>query len=376
MSTATRPQPSTPPRRGQPPVPGGARHVPEGAYEQAPSRSQRRFVVGFLGSCLGVLAAILAFNIVIDPFALAGSGIVPTAVESDRSIKLDLLQHLKRGPETLILGSSRSRQAEPAFLKRFTHHSGFNAGVTGGTSADEYVFVRYAADLFPHQKRRYIWFVDVGIAGGGVLPQLAHDARARKYLAGGAGFSLSDVKTYISTDATRASWRVFRKCVLATCHSLIRYNADGSLTGQSLKYLPEHAKSLRKAVAKLVAAVRRGHQTLAQARAEIAQPGRFLYFERALAFMNKRGEEPVIVLNPVYPTVLAELEKYGYAGRRATLEKIAQLHKRYRFVFVDAQDIRKWGGTARDWSNATHINRANMRRLLPYIVAHSDGALR
>jgi hypothetical protein len=45
-------------------------------------------------------------------------------------------------------------------------------------------------------------------------------------------------------------------------------------------------------------------------------------------------------------------------------------------VFVYAQDIRKWGGTARDWSNATHINRANMRRLLPYIVAHSDGALR
>lgn len=349
--------------------------MPDGAYEQAPSASQR-FVGGFLGSCLGVLAAILAFNVVIDPFALAGSGIVPTAVESDRSIKLDLLQHLRRWPETLILGSSRSRQAEPAYLQRFTHHTGFNAGVTGGTSADEYVFVRYAADLFPHQKRRYVWFVDVGIAGGGVLPQLAGDPRARKFLAGGSGFGLGDVKTYLSTDATTASWRVFRKCVLASCHSRIRYNPDGSLTGESLRYLPEHAGSLRKAVAKLVAAVRTHHQTLAQARAAMAQPGRFFYFQRALAFMNSRGEEPVIVLNPVYPTVLAELEKYGYAGRAATLEKIAQLHKRYRFVFVYAQDIRKWGGTARDWSNATHINRANMRRLLPYIVAHSDGALR
>ncbi len=359
-----------------PPVPGGARHVPEGASEQAPSPSQRRFVVGFLGSCLGVLAAILAFNLVIDPFALAGSGIVPTAVESDRSIKLDLLQHLKRGPETLILGSSRSRQAEPAFLQRLTGHTGFNAGVTGGTSADEYVFVRYAADLFPHQKRRYIWFTDVGLAGGGVLPQLAHDPRAHRYLAGGAGFGLGDVKTYLSTDATRASWRVFRKCVLATCRSHVRYHADGSLTKQSLRYLPEHAASLRKAVAKLVAAVRGHHQTLSQARMDLDQPHRFFYFERALEFMNKRGEEPVIVLNPVYPSVLAELEKYGYAGRRASLEKIAELHKRYRFVFVDAQDIRRWGGTARDWSNATHVNRANMRRLLRYVVAHSQGALR
>ena len=74
--------------------------------------------------------------------------------------------------------------------------------------------------------------------------------------------------------------------------------------------------------------------------------------------------------------MFAQLKKYGYAGRRASLEMIAKLHKRFKFVFVDAQDIRKWGGTAYDWSNATHVNRANMRRLLKYIVAHSAGGLR
>ena len=366
----TRPSPAEPT-----PVPGGARHVAEGASEQAPSANQRRFVFGFLGSCLGVLAAILAFNVVIDPFAIAGTGLVPTAVEPDRSIKLDLLQHLEHGPQILILGSSRSRQAEPAYVQKLTGHDGFNAGVTGGTSADEYVFVRYAADLFPHQKRRYIWFTDVGLAGGGVLPELAHDPRARRYLQGGASFGLGDVKTYLSADATQASWRVFRKCVLGSCRSRIRYNPDGSLTNQSLHYLPEHAKSLRASVAKEIAGVRTHHETLAQARRDLAAPGRFFYFERALAFMNRRGEVPVIVLNPVYPTVLAQLEKYGYAGRRATLEKVAELHKRFRFVFVDCQDIRTWGGNDYDWTNATHVNRSNMRRMLRYIVAHSDAAL-
>jgi hypothetical protein len=370
-------QPTTRPRGGDsPPVPGGARHVPEGAYEQAPSANQRRFVFGFLGPFLGVLAAILAFNIVIDPLALAGTGIVPTAVEPDRSIKLNLLQHLKRGPEILIMGSSRSRQAEPAFLRKLTGHTGFNAGVTGGTSADEYVFARYAADLFPHQKRRYIWFTSTGLAGGGVLPQLAHDPRARRYLQGGPGFGLGDVKTYLSTEATRASWRVLRKCVLSSCHSYLLFNPDGSLKSRSLRYLPEHAKSLRASVAKKLASVRADDETLAQARADLAVPSRFFYFERALAFMNERGEVPVIVLNPVYPSVLAELHKHGNVGRKATLEKVAQLHKRFRFVFVDAQDIRSWGGNDYDWNNATHVNRANMRRLLRYVVAHSDGALR
>jgi hypothetical protein len=356
-------------------LPGSVRHIGD-PREQAPNPNERRWMIGFLVSLLGLLAAVLALNVTVDPFALAGSGVVPTAVESDRSVKLTLLENLKRGPEILILGSSRSRQAEPAFLKRLTGHSGFNAGVTGGTSADEYVFVRFAASLFPHQKRRYVWFTDVGLASAGVNPQLANDRRARKYLPGGASFDLGDVGTYLSTDATKASWRVLRKCVLATCKSRIQYARDGSLTNQSLRYLPEHAKSLSGSVAKLVAAVRRHHQTLAQARKDLAQTGRYYYFERALEFMNRRGEVPVLVLNPVYPSVLAELNRYGYAAKRASLELVAKLHKRFRFVFVDCQDIRKWGGTDYDWSNATHVNRANMRRMLRYVVAHSNGALR
>jgi hypothetical protein len=352
---------------GQPPAKAAA-----AAAESRPTR----FVVGFLVACLGVLAAVLALNAVIDPYALAGTGIVPTAVEPDRSIKLDLLQHLKRGPQILIMGSSRSRQAEPSYLQKLTRLTGFNAGVTGGTSADEYVFTRLAADLFPHQKRHYIWFTDIGLAGGGVLPQLAHDHRARRYLRGGVRFWLGDVETYLSIGATKASWRVFEKCVLGSCRSHIIFRADGSLTNQSLHSLPEHARSLGASVAKDIAGVRAHHETLAQARSDLRASDRFFYFERALAFMNRRGEVPVIVLNPVYPSVLAALKSYGFAGRRATLEMVAKLHRRFRFVFVDAEDIRKWGGNTRDWTNATHINRGNMRTLLTYVVVHSDDALR
>jgi hypothetical protein len=92
--------------------------------------------------------------------------------------------------------------------------------------------------------------------------------------------------------------------------------------------------------------------------------------------MNHRGEVPVIVLNPIYPSVLAAQEADGFPARRATLEKIAQLHKRFRFVLVDCEDSRRWGGTPWGWSNATHVNRPNMRRELRYIVDHSHGVLR
>ena len=341
---------------------------------EATATGHRPFVVGWLGSFFVFLAVVFAFNVVVDPFALAGTGVVPTAVEPDRSIKLDLLQHLKRSPQILILGDSRGRQAQPSFLQRLTGHTAFNAAVTGGSAPEAYVFVRFAADRFPHQKRRYIWFTDTGLASGIVQPQLSQDPRARRYLPG-FRFGLGDLENYLSTDATKASWRVFDKCVLGACHSRIHYYPDGSLTKRSLRYLPEHGKSLRKAVARRLASVRAHHKSLREWRRELADPRRFVYMERMLAFLNRRGEVPVIVLNPIYPSILAALDKQGFPGLRATQEKIDQLHKRFRFVLVNCEDIDKWGGTATDWSNASHVNRANMRRELRYIVAHSDGAL-
>jgi len=343
--------------------------------EETAQASQRRFVGGFLGSFLAVLAAVLAFNVVVDPLALAGTGLVPTAVEPDRSIKLDLIQHLEHGPQILILGDSRGRQAQPSQLERLTGHTAFNAAVTGGSAPEAYVFVRFTADRFPHQKRRYIWFTDEGLASGIVQPQLAQDPRARRYLPDVPRFGLGDVKTYLSTDATKDSWRVFEKCMLASCHTKINYNADGSLTRQSLRFLPEHAKSLRRSIAARLAGVRANRGTLRQARQDLSLPGRFAYLDRMLAFMNQRGEVPVIVLNPLYPSVLAAEEKNGFPTHRATMEKLAQLHKRFRFVVVNCEDMRKWHGTKRDWSNASHVNRANMRRELRYIVARSDGVL-
>jgi hypothetical protein len=350
--------------------------VAEVFEEKAEAATQWRFVGSFLGSFFALLVVVLAFNVVVDPFALAGTGVVPTAVEPDRSIKLDLLQHLKRGPQILILGDSRGRQAEPSFLKRLTGLTAFNAAVTGGSAPDAYAFVRFAADRFPHRKRRYVWFTDIGLASGVVEPQLAQDPRARRYLPDASRFGVGDIKTYLSTDATKTSWRVFEKCVLGTCRSPIRYHADGSLTNQSLHYLPEHAKSLSRSIAGRLAEVRANHETLAQWRQDLADPRRFSYLRRMLAFVNRRGEVPVIVLNPIYPSVLAAHEKDGFPGQRATMEKVAQLHERFRFVLVNCEDSRTWGGTKTDWSNASHVNRSNMRRELRYIVAHSHGVLR
>jgi hypothetical protein len=330
-----------------------------------------RFVLAFLASSFATLSLVFALNWVVDPYAVARTGLLPPAAENDRSIKLTLLQELERGPEILILGSSRARVAEPAFLRRLTGRTGFNAGVTGGTAADAWVFTRYADELFSARGRRYVWFVDTAVATNGVNPQLRADPRARRHLGGGGSLTPSNVRAYLGTSATAASLRVLSKCALGRCRTRIRYRPDGSIPRRSLRYLPEHAENLRESVARRIAAIRAnpprggGH----------VDPKRYEYFERALAYMNKRGSRPVIVLNPIYPAILAELEKYGFPARTLARKYFRRLRARFDFVLVDCQDIRTWGGSARDFSNATHVNWRNMHRLLRYVVAHDGGAL-
>ncbi|MEO8290570.1 MAG: hypothetical protein ABI649_06190, partial [Gaiellaceae bacterium] len=182
--------------------------LPEAAREHAPAPNQRKFVLAALASYAAALLGIIAFNVTVDPFAIAGTGLFSTAVESDRGAKLTLMEELTTGPEILILGSSRARLAQPDQLKRLTGHSAFNAAVGGGTAADAWVMTRFLSDRFPNQQRGYLWFVDLGVATNGVNPQLAGDRRAQRYLSGRQGrFGLEDVGTYLSSSASSASYR-------------------------------------------------------------------------------------------------------------------------------------------------------------------------
>jgi hypothetical protein len=265
----------------------------------------------------------------------------------DRLTKLTLIERLYRNPEILILGSSRARTAEPSFLQRLTGRTGFNAAVTGGTAGDAWVMTRYTADRFRRVPRRHLWFVDIAIATNGLNPELVIDPRARRYLGedGRAG--------------------------TAACRLNSLYLADGSIAHRVSSSRRDRASVLAKSVASTVANIR-----LHPPQARSIDPRRYVYFERTIAFMNRHGSRPVIVVNPIHPRVLAELEKYGYPARETARTYFDQLRRRLDFIVVDCQDTRAWGGSASHFVDATHVDRVNMRRLLAYVVDHSDGVLR
>jgi hypothetical protein len=291
--------------------------------------------------------------LVISLLVAAASAAASAPPPTDRSIKLNLIANLKQGPQILILGDSRGRQAEPSFLQRLTGHTGFNAAVMGGTAPDAWVFIRYTADRFPNEKRRYIWFVSDGLAGNIPDPRTEADPRGRHYL--------QEVAPYLDNQPLKVDWPQ---------HPFTHYRPDGSLPGQPWPPSAQHVQQVQAEAAAIVAGIHQHPPVAPQ-----YGPNRFKLFEHLLGYLNARGERPVIVFNPLYPTVYAALNQYGLPVLQSSLDYLRSLRTRYRFVVVNCEDIYTCGGNASDWSNATHVDQLNMRRILRYVVAHSDRAL-
>ena len=263
----------------------------------------------------------------------------------DRFTKLQLINQLPAAPHVLVLGSSRARVAMPAAVEALTGGQAFNAGVQGGGAADEYVFTRVLAQRFPTAKPAYLIFADVTIAGDGVNPNLADQPLARPFLGGDAIAGKS------------------------SCADNGFYTADGGLG-----YPPGPTNGRAALVASEVAETLKGIPADAKIPRHI-NPASTTYFQKLLRFINAQGATPVIVLNPVYPTILSERLRYGFPELKAAKTYIAWLQKRYRFIFLNCEDIRTWGGAKSNFWNKDHIDRPGMARMLEYVVSHSNGVL-
>jgi hypothetical protein len=265
----------------------------------------------------------------------------------DRVTKLGLIEHLSTAPHVLILGSSRARVAMPATVEKLTGGTAFNAGVHGGGSADEYVFTRLLAQRFPQAKPAYLIFVDVNIGGDGVNPELADEPLARPFI----GAAASSKKT--------------------TCVPNGWYTADGGLAYPPALTQAQREQRVAQALAGALAGIRADAK-----KPRYIDPSSTKWFRELLSFVNAQGATPVIVLNPIYPTVLKWRKKYGFPELTAAKAYLAWLRRKdYRFVLVNGENIRRWGGSASDFVNIDHIDRTNMDRLLRYVVHHSDGVL-
>jgi hypothetical protein len=151
-------------------------------------RRERRYVRWSLTIIVLVTALLFAILWWLDPISVTGRQTRFSVVENGgvRQAKLDLMENLKAPPKVMVLGSSRSMKIDPASIQKLTGDTAFNAGVSGGTSKDMYLYARYAEQLWANDGNRHAGFPHLVI---GLMNDVlrndstaAFDPRLRRFL--------------------------------------------------------------------------------------------------------------------------------------------------------------------------------------------------
>jgi hypothetical protein len=390
--------PAQPPFPGDPGYPSGAAEAP--AIETAapapgkmklrvipdpPEMDQARggraflFVLALVVVTVVAMGAVLALNVVADPYGSVGTHFFPTVTTSDRTVKADRIQALKQPPQLVVLGSSRSMRYEPFYLQKKTRLRTFNAGVNGiGGTADAWAMTQFIHETFPNVHPNYLWLVDVeSFVPFAIQGRTASEPRLAKFVGAaswgqGPGqlakaiwqnrstlFSLATAKDslrlVLNRDKARSSQSKFQRQILA----------DGALVQRRWKK-KEWDSRWPRSVARYSKIYRNAYPRL--------DPTAQAYLEKTLAFMNQQGATPVLVLTPINPKLREIIGPLGWDTRhQQVVAYLESLQGKYRFKFLDLTDPSVFGFVPKQFYDGVHMTTVNTEKAIDYILKQTGG---
>ncbi|HQH22590.1 MAG TPA: hypothetical protein PLJ89_10985 [Thermoleophilia bacterium] len=365
-------------------TPAGAlkRRVIPNPPEMDPAKRRQAlgFLVVFALAACGVMAAVGVLNTVADPYGLVGSRLLPTITDTDRTIKADAIETLREAPQLVILGSSRAKRYEPAYLARKTGLRTFNASVSGiGGTADSWAMANFIHDTFPRSRPAYFWLVDVeSFVPFAVQGRTAAEPRLAQYVRqGGHGRRtvVALLRNAWNSRASVESWTTARDSLRVL---LEKDRIQRAVTKTRKKYLPDggltpRVWSRQHYASAYPSTVRKYTEIYRDVYKQLDSEAK-RYFVRTLAFMNANGAKPVVVLTPINPKLLKVVAPLGWTGmHRQVVDYIESLHGRYDFVFVDITDSSTFGADPGQFDDGVHMTTVNTRRAVNYVLRRTGG---
>jgi hypothetical protein len=340
------------------------------------------YVLVLLLTALLLVGAVVGFNAYVDPYGTVGTGALPPVTWTDRSLKVNLVEHLRVAPGVVVLGSSRAMKVQPSFITSRTRLTAFNAAVSSGRPVDAWAFTNFIHARFPAAHSRYLWLLDIeAFRQWPVDPGLLNTPQLAGFLSVG-----TRIGTRFGQLPLLFSWQTFWKSLQSVRHSAhqpaaaLRTSIGGTqFAPDGFRVLDYHDRNLAKGLSlakELPATIRQGVATYRGDYSRL-DPTAESYFQRTLSFMNGLGATPVIVLTPMQPEMLARVASLGYDARyHDVLAYLRSLQGRYRFVLLDFTHLASFGGRAADFYDGYHMTVANTQRLVNAVLAKAPGALR
>lgn len=357
---------------------------------------ERSFVRWLLGTLLVVVIVLVAALWWIDPVSATGRQTRFSVVDNGgvRQAKLDLMEELPAPPQIMVLGSSRSMKLDPRTIEKLTGQRAFNAGVSGGTTKDMYLYTRYAEQLWGN------------VDGGSRFPHLvigvmndvlrnhgtaSFDPRLRRFLpsAQRQPGRLETLKALLQWKTIQAAWRSVPAVVRRDgMHTLAdptgksgSITADLATVGNQRGNRRENFSALGMQefppVKRMEVPIRtRVENQMAEyiERSYVADAQYTGHDEvgvqmlrRTIRLANEHGDVPTLWKTPFHPRALKLLPKDLYRQRDDAFEQVIRGLKDdpdLRFEYVDFDDLSSFGGSANDFYDGIHMTEKNTDRVL------------
>ncbi len=321
---------------------------------------------GWRGRLTLVLAGVVVLLAISLPIALGDSGTPTWKLKSyvsrgvDRSFKCDLYQEMPRVPRVLVFGGSRSLRMDPATIKKYTKLTAFNFGFHNGRPEDAWAVTDWVLDTNPTKPPAVIWCLQATtLMDTPMNPGLIVDPR----LSQAFPKSLINAKTAWAMKQGKHNVLNGRK-----------YGYDGMLwwnsydtrraAGQTLQ------QSLNGYLDPKMMSIAGNHKVPHNTRA-------MAYFVSTVRLLNHYHIKPLIVIMPYQPRALNAFMSVGWGVKQRWLKSyLTRLSGHLDFKMLDCLSIKTFGGTASGFYDGAHLDAANSRRLIRYLIKHAPGCFK
>jgi hypothetical protein len=331
---------------------------------QAVNRALRRRAAGtrgaggwfFLGALLVQLAVVATFNILVNPYRLYHSRWVPPVIQDDYTAKMELLQRCQ--PRLLVLGSSRVRKLEPAYLQRRTGLPAFNMGVASSLPEDWICLFRYATEGRGRDVKWVVLGVDVDSfhPTAPVNPPLLKNPGLRVYLPPalrpGWSMTLADLAQALTLEQSemsiRALWPHPRR-------SREWFDPDGLVHVDGEDRPLDLSQDMRPCMQRF-----QDYPHLS--------PARLGYLDELARRCRTRGIRLSVFLTTVHDQYARAVAATYEPRYRELVPRLREMAARDQFRFVDCSRVWRYGGDPNDFYDSSHIKSGNARRIIDHVI--------
>jgi hypothetical protein len=316
-------------------------------------------------ACLTMVAVALVAGLAAAAAARAAYPPYPSKliVKSEMRLKADLIRrNLKRSPQLVFFGGSRSQRFDPAFAKKRTGLRAVNIANSCARPEAAWGYLNWFYKRWPDADIRWVWGMQSGMLRDLDLdPALLQDKRFYPYFPDDL-LASQRAKLPRSVAKMPRSYGFLRN----------RYSSRGLLIWNRYDRRRAAGYPLRKALDAYIA-----RMLHTDGRASVSDTRARGYFEDTIRLLNEHGTTPVIVIMPVHPRVLRVMKAHGMGGERQSLrEYLAELGDTLDIKVLDFTTIKSFNGKADWFYDGVHITRRNTNRVINAVKAQAGDCLK